>query len=228
MEKKVIVVCEGKSDVSYLNALQRFVENDIPLPLGEDDPLLRFVPYPELLGTCTGAYDKIVEAYYEAKEVFAPDSVEIWVDADIYIRNEALNADPTKFNGTEYQNRPKDIPMFLFSYHNFEDFIALHCDDKTFGLWKSNVLQALGTDSGKSHHDHPLTRAEHAPLFQKVLPHYSKRKTPFTLSVERLANLRRHLQDPEVQDMTSFLQPGRAFGERLLQLFDKYYPGLIP
>lgn len=34
MEKKVIVVCEGKSDVAYLNALQRFVENDIPLQPG--------------------------------------------------------------------------------------------------------------------------------------------------------------------------------------------------
>ena len=34
MEKKIIIVCEGKNDVSYLNALQRFVENDIPLPPG--------------------------------------------------------------------------------------------------------------------------------------------------------------------------------------------------
>ena len=34
MEKKIVIVCEGKNDVSYLNALQRFVENDIPLPPG--------------------------------------------------------------------------------------------------------------------------------------------------------------------------------------------------
>lgn len=228
MEKKVIVVCEGKSDVAYLNALQRFVENDIPLRPGQDDPLLRFVPYPELLGTCTGAYDKIVEAYHEAVEMFAPDSVEIWVDADIYIRNEALNADPNKFNGTEYQSRPGDIPVFHFSYHNFEDFIALHCDDKTFGVWKSVVLNGHNAETGKSHHDHPLSRAEHAPLFQKVLPHYSKRKTPFALSIAHLANLRRHLSDPDVQTMFPLLQPGSAFGEHLLQLFDECYPGLIP
>ena len=63
MEKKIIIVCEGKNDVSYLNALQRFVENDIPLPPGQLDPFLRFVPFPELEGTCTGQYDKIVAAY---------------------------------------------------------------------------------------------------------------------------------------------------------------------
>ena len=34
MEKKIIIVCEGKNDVSYLNALQRFVETDILLPPG--------------------------------------------------------------------------------------------------------------------------------------------------------------------------------------------------
>lgn len=228
MEKKVIVVCEGKSDVAYLNALQRFIENDIPLQPGQDDPLLRFVPYPELLGTCTGAYDKIVEAYQEASTVFAPDPVEIWVDADIYIRNEALNSDSNKFNGTEYQNRSDDIPVFYFSYHNFEDFIALHCDDATFASWKSNVLQAIGIGRNQPHHDFPLTRAEHAPLFQKVLPHYSKRKTPFALSVACLANLRRHLADPDVLTMLPILQPGIAFGEHLLHLFDECYPGLIP
>ena len=66
MEKKIIIVCEGKNDVSYLNALQRFVENDIPLPPGQLDPFLRFVPFPELEGTCTGRYDKIVAAYNSA------------------------------------------------------------------------------------------------------------------------------------------------------------------
>ena len=105
MEKKIIIVCEGKNDVSYLNALQRFVENDIPLPPGQLDPFLRFVPFPELEGTCTGQYDKIVAAYNSATEIFAPTPVEIWVDADIYIRNEAFNSDPSKFNGTEYLNR---------------------------------------------------------------------------------------------------------------------------
>ena len=83
MEKKIIIVCEGKNDVSYLNALQRFVENDIPLPPGQLDPFLRFVPFPELEGTCTGQYDKIVAAYNSATEIFAPTPVEIWVDAEL-------------------------------------------------------------------------------------------------------------------------------------------------
>ena len=48
MEKKIIIVCEGKNDVSYLNALQRFVENDIPLPPGTR-LLRRIIPQPRFL-----------------------------------------------------------------------------------------------------------------------------------------------------------------------------------
>ena len=70
MEKKIVIVCEGKNDVSYLNALQRFVENDISLPPGQIDPFLRFVPFPELEGTCTGQYDKIAAAYSSAAEIY--------------------------------------------------------------------------------------------------------------------------------------------------------------
>lgn len=231
VEKKIIIVCEGKSDFAYLNALQRFIDNDIPLPPGQDDPLLRFVPFPEPLGTCTGAYDKIIEAYRDAVEEFYPDPVEIWVDADIYIRNESLKSDPTRHNGTEYANRQSDIPIFNFSYHNFEDFIALHCDKDTFQRWKTNVLQARQSRGNKfclPHHDYPLSRNEYSPLFQKVLPHYSKRKTPFELSISRLANLRHNLKDPDVQSMLLHLQPGIAFGSHLLELFDDAYPGLIP
>ena len=229
MEKKVIIVCEGKNDVSYLNALQRFVENDIPLPPGQIDPFLRFIPFPELEGTCTGQYDKIVVAYRSATELFAPTSVEVWVDADIYIRNEMFNSDANKSNGTEYLNRPADVPIFFFSYHNFEDFVALHYDEKTFQAWKSNVLFVTSGAEELSHHDSPLTRTEYAPLFQKVFPHYSKKKRmPFELSTERLANLRRNLKDPDVQTMAQFFQPGIAFGEHLLWLFDETYPELIP
>lgn len=228
MERKLVIVCEGKSDFSYLNALQRFVENEIPLPSGQRDPLLRFIPYPEPLGTCTGAYDKIVSAYRKAVMDLAPCKVEIWVDADIYVRNEPLNPDSERQNGTEYAQRSPEVPVFHFSYHNFEDFIALHCDEPIFLKWKANVLQATVGDTTLSHRVWPLARASYAPLFQTVLPHYSKRRMPFGLSVPRLANLRRNLNDPDVQSMKKALCPGTAFGERLLQVFDEVYPGLIP
>ena len=229
MEKKIVIVCEGKNDVSYLNALQRFVENDIPLLPGQTDPFLRFIPYPELEGACTGQYDKIVAAYSSATEIFDSTSVEVWVDADIYIRNEAFNSDPSKFNGTEYLNRPSDVPVFFFSYHNFEDFAALHYDGKTFQAWKSNVLHAVPEAVKLPHHDSPLPRTAYAPLYQKVFPHYSKKKrTPFDLSTERLSNLRRNLKDPDVQTMSHLFQPGIVFGEHLLKLFDEAYPELIP
>ena len=228
MVKKIIIVCEGNSDYSYLNALQRFIENELPLPEGQIDTPLRFVPCPDPYGAGTGDYEKIVQTYREAVEDFAPDPVEIWVDADIYIRNEPSPFDSSKHNGDEYRSRESDIPIFHFSYHNFEDFVAFHCDEVMFAKWKANVLYAVGRETNRTHCDCPMSRSEYAPHFQKVIPHYSKRKMPFSLSVERLANLRRNLQDPEVKTMSVFLQPGIEFGSRVLQLFDEAYPGLIP
>lgn len=228
MVKKVIIVCEGKSDYSYLNALQRFIENDLPLPEGQVDTPLRFVPCPDPYGTGTGNYEKIVQTYRDAVEDFAPDPVEIWVDADIYIRNEPYTFDPSKHNGDEYRNREQGIPIFHFSYHNFEDFVAFHCDKTTFEKWKANVLFAASGATNQAHHDWPLASSEYAPQFQKVVPHYSKRKMPFSISVDRLANLRRNLQDPDVKTMSALLQPGIEFGSRVLELFDAAYPGLIP
>jgi len=227
MVTKVIIVCEGKSDFSYLNALQRFIENDLPLPAGQIDPPLRFVPCPDPYGTGTGYYDKIIQTYRDVVEDFAPDPVEIWVDADIYIRNESLPSDPTKHNGDEYRNREADIPIFHFSYHNFEDFVALHCDGAMFAKWKANVLFAVSKDTNQTHHDSPLSNAEYAPLFQKVVPRYSKRKMPFEMSIAHLANLRRNLQDSDVQTMSAMLQLGIDFGKHVLQLLDAAYPGMI-
>ena len=58
MEKKIIIVCEGKNDVSYLNALQRFVENDIPLPPGQFDRILAANAHPvaSAFGSQIGAF----------------------------------------------------------------------------------------------------------------------------------------------------------------------------
>lgn len=228
MVKKIIIVCEGKSDYSYLNALQRFIDNELPLPKGQVDTPLRFVPCPDPYGTGTGNYEKIIQIYREIVEDFAPDPVEIWVDADIYIRNEPYPSDSSKHNGDEYRNREQNIPIFHFSYHNFEDFVALHCDAVTFAKWKANVLCAVSGATKQTHRDCPMSSSEYAPHLQAVIPHYSKRKIPFSMSIERLANLRRNLQDPDVKTMSALLQPGVEFGSHILQLFDATYPGLIP
>lgn len=227
MEKRIIFVCEGKTDCAYLHALQRFVENDIPIDV-YGEPRLRFIPEPDPFGSGTGKYDTIIKKYNEVVEDFEPDLVNIWVDADIYIRNEELDSNTGRFNFTEYQNRPSNIPVFHFSYHNFEDFLALHYEETVFNVWKQTVLYAVSHNTSRSHSEYPLIRSEHAPLFQKVLPRYSKRR-PLSLeiTIERLANLRRNLRDTDVQAMVS-LQPGISFASYLLDVFDEAYPRLIP
>ena len=227
MEKRIIFVCEGKTDCAYLHAVQRFIENDISIAV-YGEPKLRFIPDPDPLGAGTGKYDTIVERYNKAVQEFAPDPVNIWVDADIYIRNEELGLNSGKFNFTEYQNRPSNIPVFHFSYHNFEDFLALHYEESVFNVWKQTVLYAVSHNTSRSHSEYPLIRSEHAPLFQKVFPRYSKRKSiPFDITIDRLVNLRRNVNDLDVQSMT-LLQPGVSFASYLLDTFDTAYSGLIP
>lgn len=227
MEKRFIFVCEGKTDCAYLHALQRYIEDDIPIET-YGEARLRFVPEPDPLGSGSGKYDTIIKVYNDVIKDADSDPVNIWVDADIYIRNEELTLNSGKFNFTEYQKRPSCIPAFHFSYHNFEDFLALHCDEVEFNIWKNSVLLAIGEATSKPHCSYPLTRSEHAPLFQKVFPRYSKRRPlPFAITTKRLANLRQNLEDPDVQAMTS-LQSGVSFASHLLDIFDDAYPGLIP
>ncbi|MGN0847129.1 MAG: hypothetical protein ACI4RA_07075 [Kiritimatiellia bacterium] len=213
--------------MAYLNALQRFIENDIPLEPGCDAPLLRFVPYPDPLGTCTGDFDKILLAFQAARQDFEEDAIDIWVDADKYVRDDPLYSDRARTNKAEYLSRDVCVPVFRFSYHNFEDFIALHLDEGAFALWKREVLLSA-VACRAPHRDVPMARTDYAPRFQKVLPHYSKRRMPFDMSLTALANLRRHVRDVDVRAMAARLQPGISFGAFLLEMFDSAYPGLIP
>ncbi len=228
MMRHVIIVCEGRSEASYLRALQRFVENELPLASNEEDPRLRFVVLPdESSGVETGSFDKIFSAYKATQDEYATELVHVWVDADIYIRNEPLPSNLSKHNGTEYLSEVSKVLEFKFSYYNFEDFIALHYDEADFQKWKTQVLHCRLEGMNKSHFEQPLSRKVYMPLFHKFSRNYSKGKTPVQFSKESFANLRRNLEDPDVIAMGGRLLPGINFGKFLLGIFDDVYPEFI-
>lgn len=146
----------------------------------------------------------------------------VWVDADVYIHKVPRRHSDT---ATLYLNRPADVPVFYFSYHKFEDFVALH-----YGLEKLRQWKAIfKPEDGSVDHLHtvPLTNKEHASLYQALFPHYSKSKLPEDLiSREHLANLRVVFKDPDLQKMKTLFQPGYSFAEFLIAELAAAYPNV--
>ena len=61
----------------------------------------------------------------------------------------------------QYKGRKKDIKAFYFSFHNFEDFLALHFDDARFAAYAKAV-------AASGHCDRPLCGASHEKLFAPI------------------------------------------------------------
>lgn len=218
--RRYIVICEGKSDRAYLLALQSLLDGVLRPPEGWDEAPVRFIPRPEPNGVKTGYYDEVLPAFMREKKRYPSDEVLVWVDADIYIRNEIHKHIG---NGDVYKRRDKNIvPDFYFSYHKFEDFLLLHYGQHIFQKWKTIML-------GNGHlHNKPLSRTEYAPEFQKVLPHYTKSRLPANLvNEEGLSNLRTNCTDPDVESAELLYSEGRSFAKFLVEILDKHYPILF-
>ena len=101
----IIVVCEGSSEFAYIQELNRLMR--------EMECSVVFRP----IAVGSGFYAAVQSKYREIKRANPRGDICIWVDADIYIRNERNCNDA-------YRRRPAGVPAFLFSRQNFEDFLC--------------------------------------------------------------------------------------------------------
>lgn len=149
-----IIICEGSSETAYIQELNKYMrENDINLNL-----------YPKSIGN--GHYAEIIKKYKKEYSSNKKSKFIIWIDKDIYIRNENGNMD-------KYLSKPTNIPDFKFNMCNFEDFIVLHCDDTTIYNWQ-NIC------NNKNHFKVPLQACNYEPLFENnVINNYEKGSFPF-------------------------------------------------
>lgn len=154
LNKTIIVICEGPSEESYLQELNRvFREENIPIV---------FVPR----ASCGGNYKNVENKYKKEKRNNSKTEIIIWQDKDIYIRNE-------KDNNTNYIKKPQGIPDFLFNINNFEDMLVLHLDDSMIKTWEIECVQ-------KNHFNTPMTKNVYEPIFiEKIIPDYKKGDFPF-------------------------------------------------
>ena len=122
--KQYIVICEGRSELVYIQRLQSFLDEQ---STGWDVPL-KFMPVDNGNGSC----GKVISGYKKQRKENKRTKIEVWVDYDLYQRNDNSCMD-------QYRLKPKGIPDFKFSYHNFEDFLVLHMDEETVQVWRDCV-----------------------------------------------------------------------------------------
>lgn len=171
--RNIIIVCEGPSEKAYIQELNRYLEQ-------EDIPL-HFIPWP----SNGGQYAPVVKKYREVRKDNRTAKILIWVDWDRYLRNDNADMD-------NYRNKSNDIPDFLFSYMNFEDFLSMHLNrDKMENWWISC--------NSRHHFDTPSHSKEYLPAFKLFIgTMYEKGEMPIPIDCQSLENLRTHQNDVSV------------------------------
>jgi hypothetical protein len=160
---RYIIICEGKSEDAYIQELNRCLRDSgiysvslIPKPVG------------------TGHYIAVAKEYKKQWSKNKNLKFYIWVDKDIYERNDDGNMD-------KYKEKPENIPDFSFNIFNFEDFLILHFP-------KEDFLKHRKLFEDKGHFKKPLHDKEYEPLIKQVFKGYEKGSLPddFIISKEIL------------------------------------------
>ena len=205
-----IVVCEGESELTYLQRLQSFLEKE-PLPDGTFEPPLLFIG-PESAIPKNGCFGRLKCCYNQIRKGNKKASIQVWADFDLYCRNDNHCA-------TSYSSKTHGIPDFLFSFHNFEDFIALHWDGDDLNQWLH-----FGSPNGCNHFAVPCHADGYLPEIQRISPSYRKGELPPDfISWASLKNLKSNLGHQPSSNPHD-LQGIGSFARFLIEQIERAYP----
>ncbi len=206
-----IVICEGDSEWAYLQRLQSFLDAQ-PMADGVFEPPLRFI-VPERLVVKNGAFGKLRSRYNKTrKENRHVASIQIWTDFDLYHRND-LNC------ATRYAAKTASIPDFLFSFHNFEDFYALH--------WEGDSLEEWLRFGKEGHFARPLYADDYLPAIKRIFPGYAKGGLPAEFITWRsLKNLKSNLSHQPTSNPQN-LAGVLSFAVFLVRQIESCHPGSL-
>lgn len=213
MTLRFVIVCEGESEHAYLQRLQRFLDaQELPRGTLFETPL-RFISSKRLTAQ-GGSFIQIKTRYNAALRDNKNSSIEIWADFDLYHRNDQECAE-------KYRTK-KGIPDFRFSFHNFEDFYALHFGDAALQDWLK-----FGAQAGKGHFFAPLHSKDYISEINRIFPGYAKGALPADfVSWTSLKNLKDNLvYQPKANPHN--LQGIGSFAEFLIEQVEKVYPGKL-
>ena len=200
------ILCEGKSEVTYLALLSRFVRDFTEA----FPPPVTFHAKPPNHGVGSGHLRDISAAYHRESRNNPRDCFRVWGDADLCLREKA--DDPGKF-ALRWSAPLRDLP-FAFSPLSFEDFLSMHFPDSVFFEWKRTLAAA-------NHFSTPLTSKDYLQRFhpfwhQVAGPGYEKGTLPDDwISESSLRNLFRHCTEPDFIRPVRTLTPHPTFPEFL-------------
>jgi len=210
-----IMVCEGRSERAYLQRLQSFLDDQTecwPVPL-------QFIPRLPVGGDGSeqggGYYTNILRCFKSERKKNRKSRIEVWVDDDIYVRGDS---ERERKNRASHLEKPEGIPGFRFSFHNFEDFLALHLDDAAIQRWHAAF--------DPTHVARPLHSKDYLPLYEAVFPEYRKGDVPPDfITRESLSRLKARLDSPLVPIT---VKPGfLSFAHFLIAGIDAAFPTLL-
>ncbi len=209
-----IIVCEGESEWAYLQRLQAFLD-DQEVPAGAFESPLLFIG-PEHAIAKTGTFGKIKSTYNKTRSANRGRSIQVWADFDLYHRNDKKCA-------THYAAKTSGIPDFFFSFHNFEDFFALHFDGTALAEWLK-----FGGPSGHRHFITPLHSDGYLPEIKRIFPDYAKGGLPADfVSWDSLRNLKANLGHQPMASNPRNIQGVRSFAEFLIREIESAHPGKL-
>lgn len=198
----ITVICEGSSEVNYIVRLKAYLaELDLAWVM---DSLL--IP----VNAGSGNFHVVEQRIRAERRHQRHGNFITWVDYDIYRRNDNRCNDA-------YLRRRKDLGTFYFSFHNFEDFLALHFDDDRYAAYRDAVIRT-------GHIDEPLRSDDYDKVFNPIYCDFTGetyRKGMLSdgfVSKTNLENLKRHMSErvippatkPECGDFAEWLVEFRA------------------
>jgi hypothetical protein len=209
---RYIFVCEGESEWVYLRRLQSFLDQQ-PVTAGHFETPLRLIA-PSNAVAKGGSFKTLARQFRGVRRENKRSDIKVWADFDLYHRNNNSCADL-------YRGKTAGIPAFHFSFHNFEDFYALHLDEPQHQAWLAFGQQG--------HFVQPLHSDGYFPAFTQIAVGYAKGAIrPDFISWESLANLKHNKANRPTSNPQN-LAGIQCFAEFLVGAIDQAFPGkLLP
>ncbi len=191
----IIIICEGPSERAYLQQLNRI--------LREKECHVSF----NARLSNGGDFSTVKKKFRQERKNNKKAPIFIWVDFDLYKRNDKGNKD-------KYENRGRDIPEFLFSKMNFEDVLILHFEKRIIDKWIQICKE-------KRHFNKPLFSDDYLPLFKRFYKNevgikYNKGDLPFDLDEAKIMNIFKNSHDKNIPFESGLHQ-------KLFDLFSSYF-----
>jgi hypothetical protein len=170
LNEVINVICEGYSEQRYLTLINRFFRTN----------KVNITFHPIEIG---GGHFNVVKGqlkrhgYLKKKTNYS--EVFVWVDKDVYIRDE-------QGNNAKYEAFIKEYPglKFCFNYLSFEDFFMLHQDVDTIKKWHDMCRK-------EGHFKNPIKSEKCLKMIKKLVPDYEKGSLPSEFRIDE--NSLKHL-----------------------------------